>query len=84
MRRRIAVMVGSVLVVLIAGAPAQAATPQASCVGQEVAELAPALGSEFGAVVAFEARNPGLEGRKSFGEEISGLAAADRSACPTE
>jgi len=84
MRRRIAVMVGSVLLVLSARVPAQAATPQASCVGQEVSELAPALGSQFGAVVAFEARNPELEGRKSFGEEISGLAAADRDACPSE
>jgi hypothetical protein len=75
--------VGALAAILPAG-PANAASPGASCVGQELSVLGPALGSELGAVVAFEARNPELEGRPNFGDEASELAHADRTACPEE
>lgn len=65
-------------------APAIAAAPQASCPGQELSALGPVLGSDLGAFIAFEAQNPELEGRKSFGEEVSAFAHADRGDCPEE
>jgi hypothetical protein len=40
--------------------------------------------ADLGAFVAFEARNPELEGLDSFGEEISAFAQADRGDCPEE
>jgi hypothetical protein len=58
------------------------ATP--SCAGQEFSAFAKEFGAGLGAAVSFEARNPELEGRKSFGEEVRELATADPSACPAE
>lgn len=63
-------------------APAASAVP--SCAGQAFSELATELGSGLGEAVAFEARNPGLEGRKSFGVEVREIANAEPSACPGE
>jgi len=84
MRRiRLALVVGA-LVVSIPASPAIAAAPQASCPGQELSTLGPILGSELGAFIAFEAQNPELEGRQSFGEEVSEFAHADRGECPEE
>ena len=80
---RLALVVGA-LVVAVPATPAQAAAPNASCPGQELSVLGPALGSQLGAAISFEARNPELEGRNSFGEEIRSLAHADRAACPEE
>ena len=80
---RLALIVGA-LVTAIPAAPAQAASPTASCPGQELSVLGPALGSELGSAIAFEAQNPELEGRMSFGEEVRSLAHADRAACPEE
>ena len=80
---RLGIVVG-LLVALAPAAPASAASPNASCPGQELSVLGPALGSQLGAAVSFEARHPELEGRKSFGEEIRSLAHADRAACPEE
>jgi hypothetical protein len=72
-------------IVLSTTAPASAAVPPvASCPGQELSTLAPALGADLGAFVAFEARNPELEGWHSFGEEIDAFAHADRADCPEE
>jgi len=79
---------GSVLAVwvtLTVAAPVNAAAPPiASCPGQELSAIAPELGSDLGAFVAFEAMNPELEGWRSFGEEISTFALSDRAACPEE
>jgi hypothetical protein len=80
---RFALVVGT-LITAVPALPVQAASPTASCTGQELSVLGPALGSELGAAVSFEARNPELEGRKSFGEEVRSLALADRAACPEE
>jgi hypothetical protein len=80
---RFALIVGT-LMTAVPALPAQAATPTASCPGQELSVLGPALGSELGAAISFEARNPELEGRKSFGEEVRSLSHADRAACPEE
>ena len=80
---RLALIVGA-LVTAAPAMPAHAAAPNASCPGQELSVLGPALGSQLGAAISFEARNPELEGRKSFGEEVRSLARADRAACPEE
>jgi hypothetical protein len=78
------VVLAAVLATLAPVAPAGAASPQASCPGQEVSALAPVLGSDLGAFISFEARNPELEGWRSFGQEISTFAHSDRGDCPEE
>jgi hypothetical protein len=80
--RRIVVVVA--VVMLVPTEPASAASPHASCPGQELSGLAPELGADLGAFISFEARNPELEGRPNFGEEISEFALADRGDCPEE
>ena len=80
---RLALIVGALATVLPA-MPAHAASPAASCLGQEFSALATELGPELGGAVSFEARYPELEGRKSFGEEVRSLADADRGDCPEE
>lgn len=83
--RKLRMFVGAVAAIAaLPAAPAIAAAPQASCPGQELSALGPVLGSDLGAFIAFEAQNPELEGRKSFGEEVSEFAHADRSDCPEE
>jgi hypothetical protein len=77
------VLVGALLT-LVPAAPANAASPQASCPGQELSALAPVLGTDLGAFISFEARNPELEGWRNFGAEIDAFAHADRTACPEE
>lgn len=64
--------------------PASAATSTASCPGQELSVLGPALGRVVGQVLSFEARFPELEGRANFGVEVREFAHADRAACPEE
>jgi hypothetical protein len=80
---RLALILGA-LVTAVAASPVNAASPNASCPGEELSVLGPALGAQLGAAISFEARNPELEGRKSFGEEVRSLAHADRAACPEE
>jgi hypothetical protein len=85
MRRIVAGTLVGLALALSTAAPAAAAAPAgASCPGQELSALAPALGADLGAFVAFEARNPELEGWNSFGEEIDAFAHADRADCPEE
>jgi hypothetical protein len=84
MRKLRRVIAGALVVAALPTAPAVAASPRASCPGQELSTLAPALGSDLGTFIAFEAQNPELEGRKSFGEEVDEFAHADRAACPEE
>jgi hypothetical protein len=77
----------AVLAVLVTAMPvgaASAASPAASCPGQELSALAPELGADLGTFLSFEARNPELEGRPNFGAEVSAFAHADRGACPEE
>jgi hypothetical protein len=64
--------------------PAFAASPSASCVGQEISVFARALGADLGAAIAFEARHPELEGLRNLGEEFRFFAHGDRQDCPTE
>ena len=75
---------GAALVTTVPAMTAQAASPIASSPGQELSVLGPSWSSELDATVSFEALNPELEGRKSFGEEIRPLSHADRAACPEE
>ena len=77
------VLVGA-FVTLAPAVPANAASPQASCPGQELSALAPVLGADLGGFISFEARNPELEGWRSFGQEISTFAHSDRGECPEE
>jgi hypothetical protein len=84
MRKLRWVVLTGALMTLAPAVPANAASPQASCPGQELSALAPVLGSDLGAFISFEARNPELEGRKNFGAEINEFAHADRQACPEE
>ena len=80
---RLAAVIGSLMLPLSA-LPAEAASPTASCPGQELSAIAPLLHADLGAFVAFEARNPELEGWSSFGEEIDAFAHVDRGDCPEE
>ena len=84
MRRMRWILIVAVLVTTAPAGAASAASPSASCPGQELSTLAPALGADLGAFLSFEARNPELEGRRNFGAEVSGFAHADRGACPEE
>lgn len=77
------VMVATLVTVVPTGV-ARAASPGASCPGQELSALAPVLGTDLGAFISFEARHPELEGQPSFGAEVSEFAHADRGDCPEE
>jgi hypothetical protein len=76
----------AVIAALVLGpaAPAVAASPAASCTGQELSVLGPMFGSGVGDAISFEAQNPELEGHRNFGEEVSAFSHADRTACPEE
>jgi hypothetical protein len=84
MRKLRWIVLAGTLAMLAPAAPANAASPNASCPGQELSALAPVLGADLGAFISFEAQNPELEGRKNFGAEISEFAHADRADCPEE
>jgi len=83
-RRRAIVVFAAAFAMLVPAVHADAASSDASCPGQELSSLGPVLGSDLGAFISFEARHPEVEGRKSFGVEVSEFAHADRSACPEE
>jgi hypothetical protein len=73
------------VIALVVASPANAAAPApASCPGQELSAVAPVFRAGTGVFVSFEARNPELEGWRSFGQEISTFALADRGDCPEE
>jgi hypothetical protein len=84
MKRRGWIVAMGIVALVGVAAPANAAAPPASCIGQELSALGPALGPDLGAVVSFEARNPELEGRRNFGDEVSSSATSDTTACPEE
>ena len=77
-------IVAGLLVAVVPAPPAGAASPAASCPGQELSALGPALGADVGAFIAFEARNPELEGWANFGAEVDAFAHAERTECPGE
>jgi hypothetical protein len=83
-RKSVIVLFAVAFAMAVPAAHASAASPSASCPGQELSALGPALGSDLGAFISFEARHPELEGRKSFGVEVKDFAHADRSSCPEE
>ncbi len=78
------VIVAGVILVLGIATPAGAASPGASCPGQELSAIAPVFRADLGGFISFEARNPGLEGWRNFGAEIDAFAHADRGDCPEE
>jgi hypothetical protein len=84
MKRRSWIVAMGIVALMGVAAPAHASAPTASCIGQELSELGPALGADLGAAISFEARNPELEGRRNFGEEVSTGATSDTTACPQE
>ena len=59
--RRWIVGIGT-LAVLAMAAPAQASSPTASCIGQQLSVYGPAFGADLGAAVSSEARNPEVLG----------------------
>ena len=83
MRRWIAAA-GTVMALAIAIPANAAAPPVASCPGQELSATAPVFRADLGGFISFEARNPELEGWRSFGQEISTFAHSDRADCPEE
>jgi hypothetical protein len=84
MRNMRSVVAVAAMAAVLPTAPAMVASPRASCPGQELSALAPVLGSDLGAFISFEARNPEVEGWRNFGAEIKVFAHADRAACPEE
>jgi hypothetical protein len=83
--RKLVATAAVVMVVAVGPAgSAHAAAPIASCTGQELSVLGPTFGSGVGEAISFEAQNPELEGHRNFGEEVSSLSHADRTACPEE
>jgi len=75
--------IGTVAVLALA-APAQASSPTASCIGQQVSTYGPAYGAELGAAVSYEAQNPDVLGTSNLGGWTSVAARAQRDACPVE
>jgi hypothetical protein len=69
------------LVTLAPVVPANAASPQASCPGQELSALAPVLGADLGAFISFEAQNPSSrDGRTSARRSASSRTRTVRTA----
>jgi len=75
--------VGTVTVLALA-APAEASSPTASCIGQQLSVYGPSYGSELGAAVSFEARNPSVLGTSNLGGWVSVAARSPRDACPVD
>lgn len=75
---------GAVMALAVASPANAAAPPVASCPGQELSAIAPVFRADLGGFISFEARNPELEGWRSFGQEIRTFAHSDRADCPEE
>ena len=84
MKTRSWVLALGVAGLLAIAVPASGAPSGASCVGQALSVFGPTFGSDLGAQIAFEARNPDTIGGGNFGEVVSSVARADRQACPGE
>lgn len=81
--RRSIVGIGT-LAVLAMAAPVRASSPSVSCIGQQLSVYGPAYGSELGAAVSFEARNPSVLGTSNLGGWTSVAARSPRDACPVD
>ena len=81
--RRWIVGIGT-LAVLAMAAPAQASSPTASCIGQQLSVYGPAFGADLGAAVSSEARNPEVLGTSNLGGWTSVAARSPRDACPVD
>ena len=81
--RRWIVGIGAMAVLAMA-APAQASSPTASCIGQQLSVYGPTYGAELGAAVSFEARNPSVLGTSNLGGWTSVAARSPRDACPVD
>jgi hypothetical protein len=81
--RRWIVGLGTVAVLAMA-APAQASTPTASCIGQQLSVYGPTFGADLGAAVSFEARNPSVLGTSNLGGWVSVAARSPQDACPVD
>jgi len=75
--------VGTVAVLALA-APAEASSPTASCIGQQLSVYGPSYGAELGAAVSFEARNPSVLGTSNLGGWVDVAARSPRDACPVD
>jgi len=75
--------VGTVAVFALA-APAEASSPTASCIGQQLSVYGPSYGAELGAAVSFEARNPSVLGTSNLGGWVDVAARTPRDACPVD
>jgi hypothetical protein len=73
-----------VATVLATAAPANASSPTASCIGQQLSVYGPAYGRELGAAVSFEARNPDVLGTSTLGGWVNVAARSPREACPVD
>ena len=81
--RRWIIGIGAVAVVALP-APAQASSPTASCIGQQLSVYGPAFGADLGAAVSFEARNPEVLGTTNLGGWTNVAARSARDACPVD
>ena len=81
--RRWIVGIGTVAVLAMA-APAQASSPTASCIGQQLSTFGPAYGADLGAAVSYEARNPSVLETSNLGGWTSVAARSPRDACPVD
>lgn len=69
---------------LAVAAPAQASSPTASCIGQQLSVYGPTYGVLLGQAVSYEARNPQVIGVDRLGQWVSGAALSDRPDCPVD
>ena len=81
--RRWIVGIGAIAVLAMA-APAEASSPTASCLGQQLSVYGPTYGAELGAAVSFEAQNPSVLGTANLGGWTSVAARSPRDACPVD
>ena len=81
--RRWIVGVGTVALIAMA-APAQASSPTASCIGQQLSVYGPAFGADLGAAVSYEARHPEVLGTPNLGGWTNVAARSPRNACPVD
>jgi hypothetical protein len=70
--------------VLAMGAPAQASSPTASCIGQQLSVYGPAFGADLGAAVSYEARIPEVLGTSNLGGWTNVAARSPRNTCPVD
>jgi hypothetical protein len=84
MKTRRWIVVLGVMAVLALAAPAQASSPTASCIGQQLSTYGPAFGPDLGAAVSYEARNPEVLGTDNLGGWVNVAARSPRNACPVD